>query len=148
MGDEGRLYVAEDLVAAYRSLLPHADLILPNAFEAELLSEIKITDMDSLMAAITKLHMRYQIPHIIVTSLRISTKSGRRMSNTETDTLIVVGSSCRKGKDLVNELEFLRIANNPARPQPSAFLHKMSFTSCLLLWHWRHVCGSDALSSA
>lgn len=94
MGDEGRIYVAEDIVPAYRSLLPHADLILPNAFEAELLSEQKITDMLSLVSAITKLHLTYQIPHIIVTSLRISPKSGRRMSNTETDTLVVVGSSC------------------------------------------------------
>lgn len=94
MGDEGRIYVAEDIVPAYRSLLPHADLILPNAFEAELLTEQKITDMPSLVSAITKLHKTYLIPHIVVTSLRISPKSGRRMSNTETDTLVVVGSSC------------------------------------------------------
>lgn len=100
MGDEGRLYVAEDIVPAYRALLPHADLILPNAFEAELLSQMQITDMESLIAAITKLHKTYQVPHIVVTSLRISPKSGRRMSNTETDTLVVVGSSCRKGSQI------------------------------------------------
>lgn len=35
MGDNGRLYVADDVVPAYKSLLPHADLILPNQFEAE-----------------------------------------------------------------------------------------------------------------
>jgi pyridoxine kinase len=35
MGDNGKLYVAEDVVPAYRSLVPHADLILPNQFEAE-----------------------------------------------------------------------------------------------------------------
>lgn len=35
MGDNGRLYVAEDVVPAYRSLIHHADLILPNQFEAE-----------------------------------------------------------------------------------------------------------------
>lgn len=35
MGDNGKLYVAEDVVPAYKSLLPHADLILPNQFEAE-----------------------------------------------------------------------------------------------------------------
>ena len=97
MGDEGRLYVAGDIVPAYRSLLPHADLILPNAFEAELLSDTQITDMDSLIAAITKLHKTYQVPHIVVTSLRISPKTRRRMSNAESDTLVVVGSSCRKG---------------------------------------------------
>ncbi len=35
MGDNGSLYVAEDVVPAYKKLLDHADLILPNQFEAE-----------------------------------------------------------------------------------------------------------------
>ena len=35
MGDNGTLYVAEDVVPAYKLLIPHADLILPNQFEAE-----------------------------------------------------------------------------------------------------------------
>jgi pyridoxine kinase len=35
MGDNGRLYVAEDVVPAYKGLIKDADLILPNQFEAE-----------------------------------------------------------------------------------------------------------------
>lgn len=35
MGDNGRLYVASDVVPAYKDLAPSADLILPNQFEAE-----------------------------------------------------------------------------------------------------------------
>ena len=35
MGDNGQLYVAQDVVPAYRKLINHADLILPNQFEAE-----------------------------------------------------------------------------------------------------------------
>lgn len=35
MGDNGQLYVDQDVVPAYKALLPHADLILPNQFEAE-----------------------------------------------------------------------------------------------------------------
>lgn len=35
MGDNGRLYVAEDVVPAYKALVERADLILPNQFEAE-----------------------------------------------------------------------------------------------------------------
>lgn len=35
MGDNGRLYVAQDVVPAYKGLLEHADLILPNQYEAE-----------------------------------------------------------------------------------------------------------------
>lgn len=35
MGDQGKLYVAEDVVPAYMELIRSADLILPNQFEAE-----------------------------------------------------------------------------------------------------------------
>lgn len=35
MGDQGQLYVSEEVVPAYRNLLRDADLILPNQFEAE-----------------------------------------------------------------------------------------------------------------
>ena len=35
MGDNGKIYVAEDVIPAYKSLVPYADLILPNQFEAE-----------------------------------------------------------------------------------------------------------------
>ena len=35
MGDQGKLYVNEDVVPVYKKLLREADLILPNQFEAE-----------------------------------------------------------------------------------------------------------------
>jgi pyridoxine kinase len=35
MGDNGKLYVAEDVPPAYKSLIRDADLVLPNQFEAE-----------------------------------------------------------------------------------------------------------------
>lgn len=35
MGDNGRLYVAEEVVPVYKSFLREADLILPNQYEAE-----------------------------------------------------------------------------------------------------------------
>lgn len=35
MGDNGKLYVAEDVVPAYKKLVREADLILPNQYEAE-----------------------------------------------------------------------------------------------------------------
>lgn len=35
MGDEGRIYVDEDVIPAYKGLLRDADLILPNQFELE-----------------------------------------------------------------------------------------------------------------
>ncbi|KAI9784173.1 MAG: putative pyridoxal kinase [Geoglossum umbratile] len=86
MGDEGRLYVNEDVVPAYKGLLHMADMILPNQFEAEILSGIKIDSLPALKAAITTLHVKYHIPHIIITSLRLP--------NTP-KTLTVVGSTFR-----------------------------------------------------
>ena len=35
MGDQGRLYVNDDVVPAYKKVIHYADLILPNQFEAE-----------------------------------------------------------------------------------------------------------------
>lgn len=104
MGDQGKLYVNEDVVPAYKRLLRNADLILPNQFEAEyvspvllcrdywplitfrLLSEVKITSFSALAEAVTKLHTTHRIPHIIVTSVSFD-EAG--------PTLSVVGSTAR-----------------------------------------------------
>ncbi|KAL1883113.1 hypothetical protein VTK73DRAFT_9480 [Phialemonium thermophilum] len=71
MGDNGNLYVAPDVVPAYTKLIEHADLILPNQFEAELLSDVKINSMGSLAEAIGAMHDRYRIPHIVITSVSL-----------------------------------------------------------------------------
>ncbi|KAI9036000.1 pyridoxal kinase [Aspergillus affinis] len=72
MGDLGRLYVNDDVVPAYKKTIQHADLILPNQFEAEVLSGIKITSLSTLAEAITAIHATYNIPHIIITSVQLS----------------------------------------------------------------------------
>ncbi|KAK2610769.1 hypothetical protein N8I77_004170 [Diaporthe amygdali] len=92
MGDNGRLYVADDVVPAYKSLLPHADLILPNQFEAELLSDVKITDMTSLTRAIEVIHTKYLVPHIVLTSVSLD-NDGDASEPGAARTLSVVGST-------------------------------------------------------
>ncbi|KAF1925331.1 Ribokinase-like protein [Didymella exigua CBS 183.55] len=72
MGDNGKLYIPEDEVPEYKRLLREADLILPNQFEAETLSEIPIHDLASLARAIHVLHSTYRVPHVIITSLRLT----------------------------------------------------------------------------
>lgn len=96
MGDDGRLYVDPAIPSAYKTLLPQADLILPNCFEAEVLSDVKITDVPSLTQAITKLHDTYKVPHVVVTSVRLDKET--KVLNPNTETLAVVGSSRRSGK--------------------------------------------------
>ena len=41
MGDEGRIYVSDEVVPAYKTLLRDADLILPNQFEAEYVDRVQ-----------------------------------------------------------------------------------------------------------
>ncbi|KAK9418215.1 putative Proliferating cell nuclear antigen [Seiridium unicorne] len=91
MGDNGKLYVADDVVPAYRGLVHHADLILPNQFEAEQLSEVKITDSASLRQAIEVLHTKFNIPHIVITSVSLPLSGSQTPSNTRT--MSVVGST-------------------------------------------------------
>ena len=98
MGDNGRIYVAEDTVPVYKSLLKDADLILPNQFEAELLSEVKIRDLASMKQAITKLHRVHNVPHILITSIRLpptraSTPTASSEDNATSAKLSVIGST-------------------------------------------------------
>ena len=87
MGDNGKLYVADDVVPAYKQLLHHADLILPNQFEAELLSGVKIVSMETLHEAIQVLHEQFQVPHVVITSVSLASPDHPESS------LSVVGSS-------------------------------------------------------
>lgn len=105
MGDNGKIYVAEDCVPAYKDLVKHADLILPNQYEAEYvspalpivearstntidrwLSGVKIVDMESLTQAIAALHTTYRVPHILITSVSLPTPGA-------TPSLSVIGST-------------------------------------------------------
>jgi len=86
MGDQGRLYVSEGVVPVYKSLLSHADMVVPNQFEAEyylstpsplqsctdnirLLSGVKVDSIESLSRAIDEIHRIYKVPHVVVTSV-------------------------------------------------------------------------------
>ncbi|CCX16343.1 Similar to Putative pyridoxal kinase C18.10; acc. no. O74860 [Pyronema omphalodes CBS 100304] len=71
MGDQGRLYVSEAVVPVYKELLPHADLIVPNQFETELLTGITINSLASVSQAIDAIHSTYGLPHVIITSITL-----------------------------------------------------------------------------
>ncbi|KIW62658.1 pyridoxal kinase, variant [Phialophora macrospora] len=90
MGDQGRLYVAEDIVPAYRALIREADLILPNQFEAELLSGVSISSLSGVANAIRTLHAVHGTSHVVVTSVRVGAATD---ANANPSTLTVVGST-------------------------------------------------------
>lgn len=110
MGDSGKLYVSEDVVPIYKALVPHADLITPNQFEAEfvlyvlhtqytfkadkwlrLLCGIKVQSLASLSHVIDTLHSVYHVPHVVVTSVTFSKDSFN--SNSSSDVMICAGST-------------------------------------------------------
>lgn len=102
MGDNGRIYVAEDTVPVYKSLLKDADLILPNQFEAELLSGVKIHDLVSMRQAIAQLHRAYQTPHVIITSMRLPSTTDDTSTGSDEDLaapakLSIIGSTRTSG---------------------------------------------------
>jgi len=102
MGDQGRLYVAEDIVPAYAQLIREADLILPNQFEAELLSGVKIQNLTDVAKAVRALHKAFGVPHVVVTSVTVGAateekEKGKGEGNAaqRSAILTVVGSSQR-----------------------------------------------------
>ncbi len=87
MGDQGRLYVQEEIVGRYREIVREADLVLPNQFEAELLSGLEMgrigrDGVEGAREAIERLH-GMGVRHVVVTSVRVKGSEG----------LVVVGST-------------------------------------------------------
>ncbi|XP_025158237.1 pyridoxal kinase isoform X2 [Harpegnathos saltator] len=57
MGDNGKMYVPETLKEIYKKeIVPLADVLTPNQFELELLTDKNITNMDELQSVLKELH--------------------------------------------------------------------------------------------
>ncbi|KAK7107520.1 pyridoxal kinase-like isoform X1 [Littorina saxatilis] len=57
MGDNGKFYVPQELVPVYRDqIVPQADIVTPNQFELEQLTDMKVNSEEEAFAAIEKLH--------------------------------------------------------------------------------------------
>ncbi|XP_053979516.1 pyridoxal kinase [Hylaeus volcanicus] len=57
MGDNGKMYVPEELNEIYKTeIVPLADIVTPNQFEVELLTGKKISTMSELQNAVKELH--------------------------------------------------------------------------------------------
>ena len=76
MGDDGELYVAHEVVPIYKSIIPLADIILPNQFEAEVLSGCKLDSVESIRIVLQALHQQYRIRHIVISSLHLDSHPG------------------------------------------------------------------------
>lgn len=71
LGDNGALYVPEELVNIYRmEVLPHVAILTPNQFEAELLAQTKISNIAQAAVACDALHALGP-KMVVLTSLEI-----------------------------------------------------------------------------
>ncbi|KAJ1797781.1 putative pyridoxal kinase [Coemansia sp. RSA 2399] len=71
LGDDGALYVPEELVPLYRDVLcPLADIATPNQFEAESLTGLTIQSLEDARCACDKLH-DLGIPSVVITSFAL-----------------------------------------------------------------------------
>lgn len=72
MGDEGKLYVPEELIAVYREkVVPVASMLTPNQFEAELLTGLRISSEADGREACKSLHAAGP-SKVILTSININ----------------------------------------------------------------------------
>lgn len=72
MGDEGKLYVPEELIAVYREkVVPVASMLTPNQFEAELLTGLRISSEADGREACRSLHAAGP-SKVILTSININ----------------------------------------------------------------------------
>jgi pyridoxine kinase len=68
LGDEGKLYVSQELVAAYKAtLVPLANILTPNQFEAECLTGLEVKSKAQALQAAAVLHDMG--PHTVVSVL-------------------------------------------------------------------------------
>lgn len=76
LGDNGRLYVPEELISIYRSrVLPLATVLTPNLYELGLLAEVPTPkDEESALSACRSLHSRCSVPLIVVTGAQFESR--------------------------------------------------------------------------
>ncbi|KAJ2819138.1 putative pyridoxal kinase, partial [Coemansia furcata] len=85
LGDDNALYVPPELVDMYRDILcPLAKLVLPNQFEAEQLTDMKIASVLDAKRACDKLHS-FGVPNVVITSIHVEGDSQLHLIGSELD---------------------------------------------------------------
>eukprot|EP00123_Amoebidium_parasiticum_P004910 comp16184_c0_seq1/m.13814 comp16184_c0_seq1/g.13814 ORF comp16184_c0_seq1/g.13814 comp16184_c0_seq1/m.13814 type:complete len:371 (-) comp16184_c0_seq1:49-1161(-) len=130
MGDDGRLYVAPDLVPLFRDkLAPLASILTPNQFEAELLTGTTIQTNADVLTALDLLHAK-GIPVVVITSCTLSQSDG-----SNNDQIWVYGSSVA----VDGPKRRFRV---PIQKLPASFTGTGDLFSALLL-AWTERCNGD-----
>lgn len=68
IGDNGRFYVPKELVPIYQNdIIPYADIVTPNQFEAEILTNIQIKTYENMWNALDWFHEK-GVKTVVITS--------------------------------------------------------------------------------
>ncbi|XP_054707796.1 pyridoxal kinase-like isoform X2 [Uloborus diversus] len=100
LGDNNELYVPEELLPIYRNdVIPLADLITPNQFEAELLTGVAIKTKEDAIEAINILH-KSGVKTVVLSSVELGTK----------ENLTLLGSSLNGDEKTLISLTFPKMS--------------------------------------
>ncbi|XP_025234770.1 pyridoxal kinase isoform X2 [Theropithecus gelada] len=126
---EGSMYVPEDLLPVYKEkVVPVADIITPNQFEAELLSGRKIHSQEEALAVMDMLHSMGP-DTVVITSSDLPSPQG-------SDYLIVLGSQRRRNPAGSMVMERIRM---DIRKVDAVFVGTGDlFAAMLLAWTHKH----------
>ncbi|KAL1692779.1 Ribokinase-like protein [Schizophyllum commune] len=143
MGDSGKLYVAADVIPVYRDLLHLADVITPNWFEVETLTDTPIRDMDTLRTSLRVLHDRYKVPHVVLSSIPLTpwlldALPPSLRPTTHTDQLLCITSDAAEGTVHARCVTLI----------PGYFSGVGDMFSALTLAHFVPEAGESALANA
>ncbi|XP_053397690.1 pyridoxal kinase-like [Mercenaria mercenaria] len=126
MGDNGKMYVPEELMPVYRDVIvPKADIVTPNQFEAELLTGIKITSEAEALKAMQCLHDKGP-KTVVLSSTNLGLKDSKDSKGSE-DVLVALASSVKNGDKECYRIEM---------PYKEAIFVGTGdlFASCLMAW--------------
>ncbi|ANZ77263.1 BA75_04987T0 [Komagataella pastoris] len=75
LGDNGKLYVSEDLIPAYKEIIKYGkvDMVTPNQFELEVLLGSKINSLEELRNAMFQFQKEFRVKNVVVTSVSFQT---------------------------------------------------------------------------
>lgn len=129
MGDDGQMYVAKELLPFYRDqLIQLADVLVPNQFEAELLTGIAINCEKDAWKAIDALHNK-GVPLIVISSSSLSSTS---------DTIVAIASH-QKSSPNGAQLERVKVEIPKI---PASFVGTGDLTAALLT-AWLDITNND-----
>mmetsp|Transcript_4132 Transcript_4132/g.9831 ORF Transcript_4132/g.9831 Transcript_4132/m.9831 type:complete len:314 (-) Transcript_4132:57-998(-) len=126
LGDDGAFYVPENLVEVYKKVvIPKADVVTPNQFEAEQLTGIKVETTEDARRACEALHEMG--PSVVFITSAILDESAKEEDD-DKKTITIIASK----RDNDQKQEMWRI---DCPKIPGSFTGTGDVTACLLLGH-------------